>query len=299
MPSTDRAPPIAIDVADYFPLARGDRWRYLAEPGAEVENVGITAREGAVAVLFGTGHALAERYRADSASASLVTPGGAIVVPLLKAPLERGTHWTYDLDEHGSAIPCEGEITEAGATRSIGAATISDCVATERACRYPAGAPFAQATVHRVIETYCRGVGRIERVQTFEPAPPAPLAPSRTERLEGFRLSSATLPRGDRFDCGDFIVLPSDVRAACGASVQAVVPFAGAGRGGGCRYAFENAGAEIAIEARLEPFDPGAALALHVGDVYVDVRATEAACPVASLRRLEPVLRSLVASNAR
>lgn len=296
MPPAEREPPPAdVSVSDYFPIARGDRWRYRSEPGDEHENVGITGEEaGGVAVLFGTGHALAERYRADRTGASLVAPGGGELVPLLRAPLVPGTTWTYELDEHGTSIPCEGAIVEEGVTRNVGAAAVNDCVVSRRVCRYPSGAPFTQATVHTVVESYCRGVGLVDRTQTFEPPPPAPLGATRTDRLVGFRLATATLPRGDDFSCGDFIVLPSDVRAACGSTVQSLEPFAGAERPRGCRYEFENAGGNISIEARTEPFEENGTVSVHARGAYVNAAAEGSACAALSLRRLEPVLRSLV-----
>jgi hypothetical protein len=215
-------------------------------------------------------------------------------VPLLRAPLTAGTTWSYELDEHGTSIPCEGSIVDEGSARRVGAATVNDCVMSRRVCRYPSGAPFAQATVHTVVEAYCRGVGLVERTQTFDPPPPAPIGSTRTDRLVGFRLATATLPRGDDFSCGDFIVLPSDVRAACGPTVQALEPFAGAERAHGCLYQFENAGGTIAIEASTEPFERAGAVSVHAGGVHVDVAVEGGACALDALQRLEPVLRSLV-----
>ena len=311
-----------------FPLTPGDRWRIETDDGVTVQNQGVTGVErSGVAVIHGTGHAIGERYRSAEDAIWLVDGDGTALFPILRAPVRRGAELPYELTDQGVAVPCRAIVRTAGVTESVAGRVLDGCVDIRRTCTYPEGQPFERATTRTTDELYCPGVGRIRETATFEPAPRAALVPARrTERLVGWRVDGAPpMPEPVMFGCESFILLPSDVQAACGASVAPDDPASGRDADERCTYRYRAPAGAIVIEARrqerpveaaaidaaISPGGVGAALrteegvriasgeemrlGLAHGRLLVTLVADADACPEESALRLAPLLRSLIA----
>ena len=287
-------------VSDFFPHQAGDRWRMISDPGGVTRNVGVTGVEGSVAVFHGTAHTYAERMTLQSNAIHLVNPEGATLSVLLNGPLQTDTTWSYALKERDVEVPCQGRITTVDRSFELGDEKVEGCVGATRECGYPPGTPFPRATKHQIEDVWCPGIGLTQRTQRFDPAPPIKALPSqRTERLVGFAVAGTPWRPIGGFDCSRFIVLPSDLRAACGASVQILEPFAGETIDGTCGYRYENREAEIVVEASHQALGPAPAgfqpaASFKTGETSVRVLYEPDACPPEQLARLEPLLRSLV-----
>jgi hypothetical protein len=288
--------------ADFFPLAPGDRVRIAVRPTGARHNEGVTGvDERGIAMVHGTAHTTGERYRATETDVSLVTPDGTPLVPILRAPLTRGARFDYTLTESDVAVPCEVEIRRTSATATVAGAALASCIELVRRCEYAAGHPFPSATTHTTEETFCPGVGRVRERGRFDPPPQLTAIPAeREERVVYYRIAGAPAATAPSSGCDAFILLPSDVIAACGAGIAPIEPLAGTDLpGGGCEHAFDRAGARLAIRfgAPFPVAEAGGedeAVTRVVEDApRIEVRAAPAACSGEGLARLEPLLRSL------
>ncbi len=287
----------ARPVSAYFPLAPGDRWRTHVTPNDAQHVVGVTAVERATghAIVFGTGRTSAERYRADTDEVVLVDPDGHPLSPVLRTPLRPGATFEYSVGDAQARAPCEARIVETGVQTTIAGVTLDDCVEITRECRYPQGQPFRAATTQRIDERFCRDVGRVRERMRFDPAPEGGLLPrERTEEVVWFVVAGAPrLPPPARFDCDSFLLLASDVAAACpGASGQA--PVEGASGNETCSYTFVANGAPIEIAARRLDHEVTPEELEH-SDTFAHGRyivRMSGECP--GLSRLEPLIRSLL-----
>ncbi len=317
-----------VDVRSLFPASPGDRWRSEAGERGTAHNSGVTGVEpSGAAVVHGTGHALAERYRVTPDGVTLVDPAGEALVPLLEAPVRPGAEWRYSLRDGAVEVPCHATVRTAGVAERVAGATLEGCAEIRRVCRYPEGDPFPVDTTHTTDELYCPGVGRVREVGTFDPPPSSSILPARrTERVVGWRVAGApSMPSQVSFGCDSFILLPSDVQAACGTAIQPVEPVAGEPGDERCSYRFRSPSGALRITAErrreeLSDDDVDRALldgaedaqvrahdgvrvltggperfGLSVGRILVTVAADEGTCPEASALRLAPLLRSLIA----
>ncbi len=122
----------------------------------------------------------------------------------------------------------------------------------------------------------------------------------RTERLVGFVVAGATRPPLPSFDCRSFILLPSDVQAACGPGLQLIAPFGGESEAGSCTYHYGRAQARLTVRAQVEPFgddtSPEGAVAIDLdqGPIHARVTYTGDACSDEGAERLLPLLSQLL-----
>lgn len=303
----------------YYPLSAGDRWRLRTRETEAVRMLGVTGVEDSgIAVVFGTGHAMVERYRATDEEVALVDPDGQVLVPLLRAPLTEGARFEYALSERDVQVPCDVEVSSVGIDAEVAGTRVADCVEVVRTCRYPAGSPFPHPTVHRIEERYCPGVGRVREVGTFDPAPRFGALPGlRTVEVQSFRVAGGPLvaPSG----CAGLLLLPTDVQTACGAQLQPMDPVVGRLEGDVCTYRYRSPAGAIEISARTTvdaaaldgwlgetggtPTPRDGARISEGTDVRVGVtlqthelrvRAEAGACSADAALRLVPLLRSLV-----
>lgn len=308
--------------SDYFPLKRGDRWRVRAEPGLPVIK-GVTGIEsGGTAVVATTGQRLIERYRAGRGEVALVDPEGAVLVPILRAPLKRGSRWTYRM-AGPAAGECEARIVASDARHEIGTVQLEACVDVERVCTYSGEGPGPRRLTQG--ERYCPALGLVQQRIALEPPPPQGPGELR-EALASWRIDGAPVPPDNgRFDCADFLLLPTDVRAACGTELQGKGLESGASLDRACAYEYEGPGGTLRVSAlridrdatdqdvlqvvrRGHP-DAGVRaegetqiiatgdrmrLASRAANTIFVVDASPAACSAANAQRLLPLLRSLV-----
>lgn len=309
-----------------FPLAPGDRWRTEAGEQATPHNTGVTGREpSGTSVVHGTSHTLAERYRVTDEEIALVSDDGDVLVPVLRAPLRVGTSWRYALEDREVEVPCEATVRTVGVAERVAGAALEGCVEVLRRCEYPEGQPFPAETVHETEELYCPGVGRVRERTRFDPPPSDAIMPaSRTEQVVGWRVAGAPpMPSAGSFGCASFILLPSDVQAACGAAVQPDGPASGDPGEDRCTYRYRTPEGAIEVAAERRAEAPGEAAVDEAigateetpaqthdgvrvvtadrvrfgfgdGPLLVTVAADAAACPEASAIRLAPLLRSLI-----
>jgi hypothetical protein len=307
---------------NYFPLAAGDRWRYRQDPGL-IRHEGVSGVEsGGAAVILGTDHSMIERYRAGDGEIALVDPAGAVLVPVLRAPLRRGARWTY---RAGAPLPgdCETTITASDARDEVDGVDFERCVELERTCTYQAGPGPRELSTR---ERYCPGVGLTWQSMTIDPPPPNGV-PEIRETLRTWRIAGAPVPPPDgRFDCGDVILLPTDVRAACHGELRPQGLGSGAGTGTACNYEYSGpngtvritvfrpetpptdedvertvrrgqaADAEVRIEGDLRVLQSSDRVrtAARSEDSIFLIDVSPAACAAEGPARLVPLLRSLV-----
>lgn len=326
-PSPDPPPPTAISVPRLFPLSVGDRWRVDTSLGDNHFSYGVTGvdDDGVVAV-FGTRHLAAERYRASDDAVELVSPEGDVLEVVLRAPLTEGSTWEYQVLEGEVRVECEARVLRTGVARTVAGNRLEGCVELSRACHLPAGKPFPVETRQLTDDVLCPGVGRVFKRVTLTPPPHVMGMPAeRTETLVFYRVAGA--PRAaipEPWGCDGFLLLPSDVQAACGA-VRAVAPPGGVAEGDRCTHRFVGDGGEITIvaerreqpeleetvDAWLRGDDPAAEIATHEsgvrvrrgdaprfaltrGPVTVRVAGDAATCSAAHAYRLVPLLGSLL-----
>jgi len=317
------APPLG----SYFPLRPGDRWLLQAASPEAKQLSGISGVDDqGVAFLVGTGRPYAERYRASEEEIALVDPAGEVLVPILRAPLVLGASWRYELEGKDATTPCEASVAEIALSESIAGVRFEGCVEIQRICRYPIGELFAAPTTHTSAELYCPGVGRVREEGVFDPPPPGGLIPARREsRLLSYQVAGAPIPQHERFDCDALLLLPSDVQAACGPAMGARPPELGESRDSGCtfRYGSDEGALEIRVTRLEAPPEQGSAradtfvqeqarapaqardgvssatgasvaLATQIGAHEVQMLAETGVCGEENLRRLVPLIRSLL-----
>jgi hypothetical protein len=284
---------------------------------------GVTGVEtSGTAVIHGTDHSLIERYRAGDGEIALVDPAGTVLVPVLRAPLRRGARWTY---QAGSPMrgSCEARITASDARDEVDGVHFERCVEVERKCTYEGGPGPRELTT---AERYCPGVGLTFQSFRLDPPPPGAVAEIR-ETLRSWRIAGAPVPPPDgRFDCGDVILLPTDVRAACNGDLRPQGLPSGAGTGSACNYEYSgpNGTVRITVFRTAEPPTdadvdrilrraqaPDATVredgdlrvlessdrirsAARSDDSVFLIDVSPSACAVEGARRLVPLLRSLV-----
>ncbi len=202
----------AAALAPLFPLEVGDRWRERLGPDAS-RTRGVTARTPTgLAVIFGQGDRRPAFYASTADEVALVTPDGRTLEPLLRAPVRAGEGFSY---ENGGSR-CEVRYARTDASREVRGVALEGCVALERTCTHPAGAPFPVETRRVSEETYCPGVGRVAVRTTLSP-PPSGAGTIAPVELASFRVASGpSLAPPGRFGCDDALLLPSDVQAALG-----------------------------------------------------------------------------------
>lgn len=244
-----------VPLPRYFPLHRGDRWRTRAGRDGTMPRVfgvtGIDAR--GVAVVFGGPSTTPERYTASATQIARTDERGRALVPLLRAPLLEGATWSYTLAERGVSIPCDARILRLdAAARTIRGVSLRGCATVRRSCHYPVGTPFPLATTHTQDETYCPDIGLVRAEQRFSPPPSPGLLPTQTtERLVTWNVAGGPVPPARAsLDCDDVLLLPSDVRAACGASLAPVGEPAGALENGECVLRFAGGGHFVEVRVR-------------------------------------------------
>lgn len=310
-----------------FPLAAGDRWRTRSDPAGVEQVFGVTAvSTDGTSVIFGTGHTAAERYRADDEGVYLVSPEGTVLLPLLRAPIRTGAAWSYQLEDRGVSVPCRAQVHEVGTEHRVAGVSVEGCVELTRICRYGAGSPFLSATTHHSEETYCPGIGRVQQRDRFDPPPPMKALPAeRTETVVWYRVAGAPAkPDPERFDCSEFLLMPSDVQAACGAQVEPREPVAGSDGALSCTYVYGVAQARLEVTAERRTHDVSdveldllladgepptgivvrdlvrirttdeVRMATREGHFAILVRTSPAACAEDSALRMAPLLRSLL-----
>ncbi len=304
---------------DFFPARPGDRWRM--DSG---ESLAVTAlTEDGVAVFFGSDRTSAERYRVTDDAVLLVTPEGEAIAPWLERPMEVGHRWRYSLGD----AQCEAQYATVETTAEVAGLSFEHCIEVRRRCQYPAGKPFPVATAELREETWCPYVGRVEETLRLDPRPSIEGAPAeRRWRVAYYRVAGAPAPpRPERFDCDGFLLMETDVQAACGPRLRQTER----SDEGGCTLRFAGPDGELTVhaerldrpvtaddaDAQLTALAPeasvlrdeddlriragegmnteGGAFALAQGEHVIAVRWS-AACPLERARRLAPLLRSLV-----
>ena len=236
----------------YFPLGRGDRWRTRGGSDGTVHRVfGVTGVDASgVAVVFGAAGLTPERYTASATEVARVDEQGHTLVPLLRAPLEEGTTWSYALTERSVSVPCEVRVVRVDAApRLVRGVELAGCVTLRRVCRYPVGTPFPLATTHTREETYCPNVGLVEESQRFAPPPAPGLIPAQTvDQLISWNVAGGPLPAPSaHVDCDGALLMPSDVQAACGAGLAPVGERSGVREGNSCVFRFAAAGRGVVV----------------------------------------------------
>ncbi len=286
-----------LAVAPFFPLQPGDRWRIEADDGSiRLEGVtGVDAASGA-RVVHGTGHVHAERFAASDEGVFLVTPEGRHLSPVLRAPLVAGARYDYALAERDVEVRCDVEVRQVGESQEVAGHAVGPCATLTRRCHYPAGAPFPTETTHTRDEVYCSGLGQVSERGVFRPAPsPGALAADWSERVVGYRVAGGPeLPAGG---CARYILLPSDVAAACGPDVRASEGRAGTGEerpSGGCGYTFTHGTAALHAVIGAPSDEAPETTLVQVDD---DARSAWLEGPTQACRdpaRLAPLLSSLL-----
>jgi hypothetical protein len=161
------APPPSQAAADYYPLAPGWGWAYdLERDGQTVLAVySVTKNDGKTATLLNAGATIAYQLQADGIARQ---EGGIMGDYLLKNPIVPGARWPV--------FAGEAQITQVGATVTLGTERYLNCVVVEERRKDP---------TRTTRTTYAQGVGPIEiEMQVQDPLTHA-LATSVHARLRG------------------------------------------------------------------------------------------------------------------
>jgi len=199
----------------FFPMRAGDRWAYRS--GGALRMRGITAfNDRGDAYLFGDGLTRAGRFRLGAEGVMRIVDGSPL--PWLPGPVEAGGEWSYDSGE----AHCDASYEADGLSVDIGRRRLDGCVRVDRACRLPAGKPFAVATLERHQETYCPSVGLVRERLSFEPPPAVEgVEAVQVDELVNFRVAGGPMPpRREPFDCAALLLLETDVQTACGPTLR-------------------------------------------------------------------------------
>lgn len=287
-PDAPETPAVTVALERYFPIHRGDRWRYRAGDAYVASGVAGIDAQGVAAIVDDARTPVAH-VRASAARIELVSPAGESLTVLLAAPLERGRTWSYAPD---ASLRCEAKVLRTDVALTVAGVSLATCVEVESRCALE-GTPS-----HVLTETYCPDVGRVRT--RFR------LAAEQTERtseLVSFLVRGAPLPPRTDDLCKDVIVLPSDIAAACPTFV-ADTPFAELTRdacvfrareaGGALRITVAKATAPALVAQDAGTAGGGAYRIEHV-DSGVRFTIDGAVCEESSAARLMPLLRSLVA----
>jgi len=299
------------DLLAYFPSAPGDRWRYEAAGEKSTRAISFADDEDAEPrrVVLTGGDLMGPRYHEVSdEGVFLVTPAGEVIGTLLDAPLEEGHEWTYAFGD----VACEARYVSLGRSVEVAGVTFAACVEVERTCTHPAGTPFPVDTEEIHTETYCPGVGRVREHTRIEPPPPGSDSAERTDELIFYRVLGSPAPDvPESFDCDHFLLVDTDVHAACG---RALPRLSEENLDEGCRMTFGTATApltvtgqrfdEDATQAEADVVENGTAALVGTDEVSsyaylqdrhaIAVAAPLELCPADQLNRLGPLLQSLV-----
>ena len=195
----------------FFPMHLGDRWGYASGGGVAVTAV----TDSGVAVFFGSDRTSAERFKANAAGeVLLVDPTDRAIATWLATPMELGHSWEYTVGD----TSCRATYATIDQDASLPGMEIHGCVEVQRRCQLPEGKPFPQATVELHEETYCPYVGRVREVVRFEPRPEIEGFPAEKRfEVAYYRIQDAVaVPEPDAFGCAHFLLMETDLQAACG-----------------------------------------------------------------------------------
>ena len=285
-----REPP---PVSDYFPAAAGDRWRLQTDRGPQTYGVTAVTDTG-VSVFFGTDRVSAERFIASAEEVSLVGADDSPIAPFLASPIVLGHTWNYRLGD----TACEAKYESVDETIELAGLTLDACIKVKRTCLHPGGKPFREPTTETHQEVYCPKVGRVAERIRLDPAPivdGTSIAAERTSRVTRYRVGgSPAPPAAAAFDCDSFLLMPTDVQAACGPNFR-MESAAGLANGNACTYRFTAPTGSISVTAARagNPPDDGPLLSVEEGDNTAWISGDDV-CPPARLRRLGPTIQSLL-----
>lgn len=279
-------------MADYFPTGLGDRWRF-----GDGTLSAVTARQENTAVFFGTDRTSAARYRALGQTVTSLAPDGSEIGSFLEGPPQSGRRWLYTLGD----AECEAEIKGTGEDFEVAGLTLHECISVERSCHHPAGKPFAEATTERHQERYCPQVGLVAEELSLDPVPQFDGTPMQTprRRLETYRVAGSPSPQplgGEgEVHCGDMLLMPTDVAAACGPAFRSEAP-EGTLENNVCSYVFTAPAGTVTVQLSMPDHqgEGNASAVVETPERLVRVLAEEEVCAAANLRRLEPTMRSLL-----
>ncbi len=301
-----------LELRSYFPSAPGDRWRY--ESAGEKSTRAISFADDADAsprrvVMTGDDLMGARYHEVSEDGVVLVTPGGEPIGTLLDAPLEEGHEWSYLFGE----VACEARYTSLGETAEVAGIHVERCIEVERTCTHPEGNPFPVETSEIHTELYCPGIGRVRENTRIDPPPMGSESAEREDALVFYRVLDSPAPTiPEHFDCDHFLLVETDVRAACG---QAIARVTEENLEEGCRMTFGVPGRplltvtgqryeEDATQADADVLENGTASLVGTEELasygYLEgrhaiaVAAPPELCPTDQLNRLGPLLKSLV-----
>lgn len=302
----------ALSLLSYFPSAPGDRWRYEAagEKATRAisfaDDVNATPRR---VVMTGDDLMGARYHEVSDDAVLLVTPEGEPIGTLLDAPIEEGHEWSYLFGDVG----CEAHYTSVSERTEVAGVTVERCLEVERTCTHPAGNPFPVDTSEIHTELYCPGIGRVREHTRIEPPPMGSESAEREDQLVFYRVLDSPAPAiPEHFGCDHFLLVQTDVRAACGRAISRV---AEEELDEGCRMTFGVPGrplltvtgqrfGEEATQADADVLENGTAALVGTDELasyaYLEGRHAIAVasppelCASDQLDRLGPLLKSLV-----
>ncbi|MBO6935085.1 MAG: hypothetical protein JJ863_08915 [Deltaproteobacteria bacterium] len=300
------------DLLAYFPSAPGDRWRYEAAGEKATRAISFADDVDAVPrrVVMTGGDLMGARYHEVSdEGVFLVTPSGEAIGTLLDAPVQEGHEWSYVFGDVG----CEARYVSVSRSIEVAGLAYEACLEVERTCTHPAGTPFPVETAEIHTETYCPGVGRVREHTRIEPPPPGSDSAERTDELVFYRVLNSPAPVvPEAFGCDHFLLVDTDVRAACGRELPRLTEV---DLEEGCRMTFgaQNAPAitvtgqrfaEDATQADLDELQAANAALVGADDAVshgylqerhaIAVAGPPGLCDAEKLDRLGPLLQSLV-----
>ena len=292
---TREEPQSAHAASEYMPLQPGNRWAYEGSAGPSTMAV-IAVQEG-VAIVVGSARTAPLRLRTTPVAVTMLDLEGRELGALLDGPIEEERSWHYELGD----TRCEARYVDIDVSTEVAGLTLEACVRVERRCVHPAGQPFPIETTEVHEELYCPAVGRVEERIALEPAPEGmPLA--REDRLTFYRVAGAPVPQRDASRaCEQFLLLESDVQAACGTGFHRAEASDDAPD---CTFEFTGGG-----ESRVQVSLLGPAGDDHVAPDWLSehpsIESTSNgqrfravlygdACPLERFGQLEPLIESLL-----